>query len=148
MSHQQQQQQQQPGVVLCTPPTPHSPFVLAGSACPYDLDTTPDQQSLLRRHQKYQVATLMGSSPAAPTRAPVVLVNSNHLVGLGNRVPAVVTGEGSVAGGVCGGGGQGAKGGCMPVVLVNSMIWLGFGTECRQLRPVRCLLLEGGEFLG
>lgn len=77
----------------------------AGPACPYDLDTIPDLPTLLWRHQQYQTAVLLGagsvsgsgsssSSNSSRPRAQVVLVNSNDLVGLGNRVPAVVTGEG------------------------------------------------------
>lgn len=60
---------------------------------PYDLDSIPDLPSLLRRHQVYQVSTLMNSSEGRPVPVKAVLVNSNDLVGVGNRVPAVITGE-------------------------------------------------------
>jgi hypothetical protein len=60
---------------------------------PYDLDSIPDLASLLRRHQAYQVSALMNSSASHPVAVKAVLVKSNDLVGLGNRVPAAVTGK-------------------------------------------------------
>jgi hypothetical protein len=82
------------------------PLAPVGPACPYDLDTIPDLPTLLWRHQQYQTAVLLGdgagsgsssssSNSSSRPRAQVVVVTSNDLVGLGNRVPAVVTGEGA-----------------------------------------------------
>lgn len=70
---------------------------------PYDLDSIPNLASLLHTHQAYQISTLMNSRESHPVAVKAVLVNSNDLVGLGNRVPAAVTGEAHHSGG---GGGR------------------------------------------
>lgn len=70
----------------------HMPFLLWVSAArpsTYDLANISDLQSLLWAHQQYQTTALMN---AASQRPPAVLVTSNDLVGLGNRVPAIITG--------------------------------------------------------
>lgn len=63
----------------------------AGSFPPYDLDSIPDLPSLLQAHTQWQASVLDGSSTPVPAHIPAVLVSSNDLIGLGNRLPAIVT---------------------------------------------------------
>jgi hypothetical protein len=74
-------------------PHPHTPpgttHPHTDAASPYDLDSISDLQSLLWRHQHFQTAALQGGGHITH---PVILVNTNDAVGLGNRLPSVVTG--------------------------------------------------------